>query len=114
MTWKKTVTLAKFFGARLKQARESLGITGVELARRAKMDRHMISKFENGVKLPSLHSFVKLIFVLRVPPEHFIFPPQNKHQYLYIGDYTEEEKATIYAYIKDLKKQRVEVVIYDK
>ena len=97
------MTLTRFFGIRLKQARESLGISGTELARRAKIDRHMVYKFENGVKLPSLHTFVKLVFALRVPPEHFIFPPQNKHQYLYIGDYTEEQCAEIYEYLQKLK-----------
>ena len=108
------MTLTRFFGIRLKQARESLGISGSELARRAKIDKYMVSKFENGVKLPSLHTFVKLVFVLRVPPEYFIFPPENKHQYLYIGDYTEKERESIFAHLRDLKKRRVEIVIYDK
>ena len=114
MTWKKTVNLAKFFGIRLRQAREASNISGAELGRLASLDRHMISKFESGTKLPSLHSFVKIVLALRIPPEHYILPPENKHQYIYVGDYTEKERESIYAHLRALKKQRVEIVIYDK
>lgn len=103
MPRKGSIGLAKFFGIRLCMAREASNISGAELGRLASLDRHQISKFEAGIKLPSLHSFVKIVLALRLPPEHYILPPENKHQYLYIGDYTEEQRAEIYGYLQKLK-----------
>lgn len=97
------MNLAKFFGIRLRIARETVGLSGSELGKLISQDRHAISKYENGAKLPTLHTFVKLVIALRLPPEHYILPPENKHQYIYIGEFTDDQRAEIYDYLRRLK-----------
>ena len=60
------------FGERLKFAREKMGITQTEPAKRSKVQLPQISKFENGVTEPSLHNFKKIALGLRVSDDFLV------------------------------------------
>ena len=58
------------FGVWLKKEREIRGWTQSDLARRSGLNRAIINKFESGVSLPSVESFIALSDALYVSPIH--------------------------------------------
>lgn len=56
----------ELFGRNLREARRAARITQIELGQRAKVDRAMIGKFENGVSQPRLETVVRLARALPV------------------------------------------------
>lgn len=60
------------FGNRLRQAREQLGLTQGELAKRLGCTKSAIGNYENGVSSPKEEILLKLFDVLEVDP-NFLF-----------------------------------------
>lgn len=60
------------FGARLRSAREAIGMTQSELARKSRSSLTMIWKWETGVSLPRLISAVWLAKAVGVPLGDFL------------------------------------------
>lgn len=58
--------LSKTFGQRLKALREERGLTQRELARRVKTQVAQISRYENGMYLPTAETLVELARTLHV------------------------------------------------
>ena len=58
---------ARRLGLRVLQIRRDLGLIQQELAQRAGINPGYLSLIENGQRLPSLETLVKLAEVLRVP-----------------------------------------------
>ncbi len=54
------MTIETEFGQRCKYAREFLGLTIAELAKRSKLTQAAISQIENGKRIPTLTSVIKL------------------------------------------------------
>jgi transcriptional regulator with XRE-family HTH domain len=55
-------------GGALRLLRESSGLTQAELARRAKIGKSQLSKYESSKELPKLESLAKLLEVLETEP----------------------------------------------
>lgn len=53
------------------KARTSVGLTQLEVANRAGLDRKVISRLENGPNIPSLENFLLLLQAIEVPPAKF-------------------------------------------
>lgn len=53
-------------------ARERMGLTQEELAKRSKVQLSQISKFENGYVEPSLHNFKKIVIGLRISADFLL------------------------------------------
>lgn len=60
------------FPARLKRARERLGLSQHQLAEMAKIPSSSISFFENDKREPSLNSFRKLVNALNIDPDYLL------------------------------------------
>lgn len=60
-----------FFGSTLRTIREWRGFTQTELSEHSKLSQGALSKFENGVQVPSRDSLASLAKVLRVSPNTF-------------------------------------------
>ena len=73
------------FGERLRFARERMGLTQEELAKRSRVQLSQISKFENGYVEPSLHNFRKIVTGLRISADFLLDVDIKK--------YWEEEKC---------------------
>lgn len=65
-------TAARFDRRRLRLARESRGLSQVELAGDAELTAAAISQFEKGVARPSLDTVSKLASALQFPPSFFL------------------------------------------
>jgi transcriptional regulator with XRE-family HTH domain len=59
------------FGLHLKKVREGKGMSQREMELEGDLDRHIISKFENGKTGPTLYSVKKICTVLNVSMEEF-------------------------------------------
>lgn len=55
-------------GRALRALRESAGLSQADLARKARMGKSQISKYENGKELPKLDSLAKILEVLGAEP----------------------------------------------
>lgn len=64
--------LKTIFGAVLREYRTEKEITQQQLADFAGMDRAYISELERGLLTPSLETFFKLSYELRINPQEFI------------------------------------------
>jgi transcriptional regulator with XRE-family HTH domain len=65
---------ARFFGKRLRRAREDLGLSQEELAELLGSNQERVSDYERGKTLPKMELLLKLTDVLRYPAG-FFFPP---------------------------------------
>ncbi len=54
-------------GRRIRQLRDSLGLTQTEFARKASLSQAAISQFEEGNRLPSMQAVEKIASALHVP-----------------------------------------------
>lgn len=63
---------AKKLGKKIKLARVELDLTQMDLAKRISAKQKSISRYENGVSLPSLTTLEKLSKVLKKPMGYFI------------------------------------------
>lgn len=59
---------AQAFGANLRAARRSTGISQDDLARGSSVDRTAISTYERGRREPNLRTIVRLARALGIPP----------------------------------------------
>lgn len=66
-----------FFGARLKQAREALGLSATELANEAGISKQIVAKYESNEKKPSPATLDKLAAILGVGTSLFVSPPAD-------------------------------------
>jgi transcriptional regulator with XRE-family HTH domain len=64
--------LKKAFGGALKETRLQKGLTQQELADFAGIDRAYISELERGLLMPSLETFFKISYQLKIKPKDFI------------------------------------------
>tara|TARA_R110000744_G_scaffold339972_1_gene445129 strand:+ start:885 stop:1175 length:291 start_codon:yes stop_codon:yes gene_type:complete len=60
------------FGSRLKTLRTKQGLLMRQVAAAADVDTSMISKFENGDRLPTRKQIEKLALILKVPEEELL------------------------------------------
>jgi len=67
-----TTILSRVFGALLREARQSAGISQEELAARADLHRTYVSLLERGVKGPTLDTLFRLCHALAQRPEDFV------------------------------------------
>lgn len=65
-------------GRRLKQARETAGLTQQDLALRCSVTRQQIIGWEKNQHTPNPASRIKLEECLRLPPGHLDPPPQDE------------------------------------
>ena len=63
---------AKKLGRKIKVARVELDLTQTDLAQKIKAKQKSISRYENGISLPSLETLVKIAKVLKQPTGHFL------------------------------------------
>ncbi|MCK9573665.1 MAG: helix-turn-helix domain-containing protein [Candidatus Omnitrophica bacterium] len=63
---------AKKLGKKIKMARVELDLTQIDLAKRISAKQKSISRYENGVSLPSLTTLEKLSKVLKKSMGYFI------------------------------------------
>ncbi len=67
-------TLGKELGARLREARASIGATQAEVAEDLGISAEVYGRMERGLTLPSLTTFVRILAVLRAKPEDLLQP----------------------------------------
>lgn len=65
-------SLAIKLGKRIRLARNNMGMTQIKLSRKTGYKQAHISMIENGLKLPSLHTFIKLTRALQKPCDYFL------------------------------------------
>jgi transcriptional regulator with XRE-family HTH domain len=63
---------AKKLGKKIKIARVELDLTQTGLADKIKAKQKSISRYENGISLPSLETLVKIAKVLKKPAAYFL------------------------------------------
>ncbi|MFA4888766.1 MAG: helix-turn-helix transcriptional regulator [Candidatus Omnitrophota bacterium] len=63
---------AKKLGKKIKLARIELDFTQTDLAQKIRAKQKSISRYENGISLPSLETLVKIAKVLKKPTGHFL------------------------------------------
>jgi len=93
------------FGKQLKIAREHRKISLEEMANICKFSLSTLKDFENGNRLPSIQHFQTIIYVLRIPSEHFFYPNTSLVHYLYIGDLSEKDLDKVFEFMKKLQFQ---------
>ena len=59
-------------GERIRQFRSSFGFTQAQLAERSELDDMTISRFETGLRAPSIDQLERLSAVFNVPVAHFL------------------------------------------
>lgn len=62
----------KKLGKKIKIARVELDLNQTELAEKIGAKQKSISRYENGISLPSITTLVKLARVLKKPAGHFL------------------------------------------
>lgn len=62
----------KKLGKKIKLARVELDLTQIDLAKKIKSKQKSISRYENGISLPSLETLVKISKVLKKPTAYFL------------------------------------------
>jgi len=63
---------AKKLGKKIKVARVELDLNQSELAAKIKAKQKSISRYENGLSMPSIETLVKIAKVLKKPAGHFL------------------------------------------
>ena len=63
---------AKKLGKKIKVARVELDLNQTELAAKIKAKQKSISRYENGLSIPSIETLVKIAKVLKKPAGHFL------------------------------------------
>jgi transcriptional regulator with XRE-family HTH domain len=63
---------AKKLGKKIKLARVELDLTQIDLAKKINAKQKSISRYENGISLPSLQTLVKVAKVLKKPTAYFL------------------------------------------
>lgn len=59
-------------GDRIKEVRKKQGLTQEQLAERLDISVEFIGQIERGIKLPSMHVFIKLIETLNVSADYLL------------------------------------------
>ena len=62
------------FGADMKEARKSLGISQKTLAEMVNIDPRYLAHIENDGALPSLPVFFEIMTICKLPPEKYFYP----------------------------------------
>jgi DNA-binding XRE family transcriptional regulator len=62
----------KKLGKKIKLARVELDLTQTDLAQKINAKQKSISRYENGMSLPSLETLVKIAKVLKKPTGYFL------------------------------------------
>jgi DNA-binding XRE family transcriptional regulator len=63
---------AKKLGKKIKLARVELDLTQTDLAKKISAKQKSISRYENGISLPSLETLVKIAKLLKKPVGYFL------------------------------------------
>lgn len=63
---------AKKLGKKIKIARVELDLTQTDLAKKIDAKQKSISRYENGISLPSLETLVKIAKVVKKPAGYFL------------------------------------------
>jgi transcriptional regulator with XRE-family HTH domain len=63
---------AKKLGKKIKVARVELDLNQSELAEKIRAKQKSISRYENGLSIPSIKTLVKIAKVLKKPASYFI------------------------------------------
>jgi len=63
---------SKKLGKKIKLARVELDFTQTDLAQKIRAKQKSISRYENGISLPSLETLVKIAKVLKKSTEYFL------------------------------------------
>lgn len=63
---------AKKLGKKIKLARVELDLTQTDLSDKLKAKQKSISRYENGISLPSLETLVKIAKALKKPTAYFL------------------------------------------
>lgn len=63
---------AKKLGKKIKVARVELDLTQTDLADKIKAKQKSISRYENGISLPSIETLVKIAKALKKPVSYFL------------------------------------------
>jgi len=58
--------------ARLKQLRKSAKLTQAQVAERVELDNVTVSRFESGIRVPTLEQLEKFSVLFKVPVSHFL------------------------------------------
>lgn len=72
--------LNTIFGEVLREIRTKKGLTQQQLADYTGLDRAYISELENGKLQPSLETFFKLAYELKIKPKDFIDEVDKKYK----------------------------------
>lgn len=67
----------KQFGARIKSARKSLGLTQADLAKKIGVTKQAITTYETGIREPSFRNLIKLSRVLNVTTDWLLGEDQQ-------------------------------------
>jgi len=62
----------KKLGKKIKLARVELDLTQTDLAGKIRAKQKSISRYENGISLPSLETLMKIAKVLKKPTSYFL------------------------------------------
>ena len=63
---------AKKLGKKIKISRIELDLTQTDLAEKIRAKQKSISRYENGISLPSLETLIKIAKVLKKPTSYFL------------------------------------------
>lgn len=101
-------------GERLRQLRESSGLTQEELAERANVAIRQIARYEANQTDPSSEVMSRLADVLGASTDYLLGRTDETTSYIQVTNLTANEKRALMLWRKGLKYEAIEVIVEDK
>ena len=90
-------------GDKLKQLREKHHLSQREVASRLNVNRNTISRYENDTLTPSIENLIQFAIVYNTSIDYLL--GIGKESYLYLHEFTEDQKEFILQFIHGLKEK---------
>lgn len=99
------------FSSRLKERRESLGMSRNELAEAINVTPSAIGNYENGISFPKEEILYKIFSILRVEPNYLWQDEMSTNSHQFVVSYPEQEYIKKYRALDQYGKNTVDAVL---
>lgn len=99
------------FSSRLKERRESLGMSRNELAEAINVTPSAIGNYENGISFPKEEILYKIFSVLKVEPNYLWQDEMSENSHQFVVSFPEQEYIKKYRALDQYGKNTVDAVL---